>query len=57
VLRSAADLPWHCNGHRLHQSRQQRSPDHDEPLAVPLDPPVQRQKVLGGVINEYHQVA
>jgi hypothetical protein len=42
----------HYNGHRPHQSRQQRPPDHDEPVVVPVDRPVQRRKVLGDVINE-----
>ena len=37
------------------QTRQQRPPDHDEPVVIPLDAPVQRRKVLGGVINEYHR--
>jgi putative transposase len=45
----------HYNGHRPHQSRRQRPPDQDEPIVVPLDAPVQRRKVLGGVINEYHR--
>ena len=36
------------NGHRPHQSRQQRPPDHDDQAGVPLDLPVQRRKVLGG---------
>ena len=47
----------HYNGHRPHQSRRQLPPDQDEPTVVPLDAPVQRRKVLGGVINEYHRAA
>jgi putative transposase len=47
----------HYNAHRPHQSRQQRPPDHDESIVIPLDVPVQRRKVLGGLINEYHRAA
>ena len=47
----------HYNGHRPHQSRQQRPPDHDMPVAVPTTAPVMRHKVLGGMINEYRRVA
>lgn len=39
VLRAYAG---HYNGHRPHQSRNQRPPDLDEPIVVPLDWPVQR---------------
>ena len=46
----------HYNGHRPHQSRQQ-PPDQDDQVGVPLDLPVQRRKVLGGVINEYYRAA
>jgi putative transposase len=47
----------HYNRHRPHQSRQQRPPDHDYQASLPLDLPVQRRKVLGGVINEYYRAA
>ena len=47
----------HYNGHRPHQSRQQRPPGQDDQADVPLDLPVQRRKVLGGLINEYYQAA
>jgi putative transposase len=57
-LRSALDkYAGHYNGHRPHQSRQQRPPDDDDQFSVPLDLQVQRRKVLGGVINEYYQAA
>jgi len=54
VLRTYAG---HYYGHRPHQSRNQRPPDHDEPVIVSLGARVQRCKVLGGVINEYHRAA
>ena len=47
----------HYNGHRPHQSRRQLPPDQDEPIVAPIDAPVQRRKVLGGVINEYQRTA
>ena len=47
----------HYNGHRPHQSRQQRPPDQDTQTTTPLNLPVRRRKVLGGVISEYYPAA
>ncbi|HEY4994413.1 MAG TPA: integrase core domain-containing protein, partial [Nakamurella sp.] len=47
----------HHNGHRPPQSRQQRPPDQNGQVSAPLNLPVQRRQVLGGVINEYYQAA
>ncbi|MBB3727363.1 hypothetical protein [Nonomuraea dietziae] len=47
----------HYNGHRPHQSRAQRPPDHDEQTVAPLEGRIERRKVLGGLINEYHRAA
>ena len=40
-----------------HQSRQQRPPDQKAQVSALLNLPIQRRKVLGGVINEYYQAA
>jgi hypothetical protein len=53
----SASTPGSYNRYRPHQSRPQRPPGHDGLADVPLDRPVQRRKVPGGVINEYHQAA
>ncbi len=34
-----------------------RPPDHNTQVVLPLDAPVQRRKVLGGVISEYYRAA
>ncbi|MEZ0074138.1 integrase core domain-containing protein [Planotetraspora sp. GP83] len=54
VLGEYAD---HYNGHRPHQSRQQRPPDQDERIVLPLEDGIKRRKVLGGLISEYHRAA
>ena len=57
LLSVLVEYAGHYNRHRPHQSRQQRPPDHNDQASPPLDLPVQRRKVLGGVINQYYRAA
>jgi putative transposase len=57
-LRSVlGEYAGHYNRHRPHQSRQQRPPDQESQTTAPLNLPVRRRTVLGGVISEYYQAA
>jgi hypothetical protein len=47
----------HFNGHGPHQGRDHRPPNHDAACVIPLNAPIRRQRVLGGVINEYRRIA
>jgi putative transposase len=41
----------------VHQGRGHRPPNHDLATVIPLNAPIRRNRVLGGVINEYRRIA
>jgi putative transposase len=47
----------HYNGHRPHRTLGQRPPNLTAPPTPLVDRPVQRRRILNGLINEYHRAA
>ena len=52
-----AEYETHYNGRRPHRSRQLRPPRPDHPVADLSQKRINRQPVLGGLINEYERAA
>ena len=52
-----AEFEAHYNGRRPHRSRQLRPPRPDHPVAELSKKRINRQPVLGGLINEYERAA
>ncbi len=52
-----AEYEAHYNGRRPHRSRHLRPPRPDHPVADLSRKRIERQPLLGGLINEYKRVA
>ena len=45
----------HYNGHRPHQTRQQRPPLHQPGPAIDITVPIEGRQAIGGLISEYRR--
>jgi putative transposase len=52
-----AEYARHYNGHRPHQSLQQKTPQRQPGNAIDITARIERRQVLGGLISEYRRAA
>ena len=52
-----AEYARHYNGHRPHQALQQRSPQDETGHTIDITAPIERRRVVGGLISEYRRAA
>jgi hypothetical protein len=58
TMATLSEYKGHFNAHRPHQSLDQYPPAHNPAAMIPTDSnPIQRRKVLRGLINEYTRAA
>jgi putative transposase len=57
LRRILAEYCRHYNGHRPHQSREQRPPMHEPGQAVEMTARIKRTHVVQGLISEYRRAA
>jgi putative transposase len=52
-----AEYARHYNGHRPHQGLQQEPPQRQPSNTFEITARIERRRVLGGLISEYHRAA
>jgi putative transposase len=57
LRRVLAELARHYNGHRPHQSLQQRPPLREPGHAIDSTARIERRRLIGGLISEYRRAA
>jgi putative transposase len=57
LQRVLTEYSWHYNGHRPHQSREQRPPLHEPGQPIDVTAQIKRSHIVHGLINEYRRAA
>ncbi len=55
LRRILTEYSRHCNGHRPHQSREQRPPLHESGQPIDMTARIKRRHVVHGLISEYRR--